>query len=127
MVMILDTLSFDPINEKIEEALFAVVTGVNDPDNHYMINANYYERDGVKVYLAAFYLHRDACWNLVLEPKALSFEVLVNRSDPKQRYIVRIAYDQIWQVLARQEDPFFSNEDQIFCDLSVIEKQAIDP
>lgn len=110
------------MGKNVEEALFTVIAGINDSDNHYMINANYFERDGVKVYLASFYLHQDACWNLVLEPEALGFEVSLNRSNPDKRYWVRIAYDQIWQVLSRQEDPIFSDEDQIFYDPDVLEK-----
>lgn len=109
------------------QVLQRVVTGLADPDNHYMISANYYDHiiPGQSKYdrwfIAIMYLHQESAWNVELGSDEILMDLILNRDEPREMYRIKIPYDEIWQV-QEGHSPAFTDKDQVFYDSEVLKK-----
>jgi hypothetical protein len=104
-----------------------LVLGLADPDNHYMISANYYEYiipglpKSDRWYIAIIYVHQDSAWNVELATDGIMMDVILNNEKPEEKYRIRIPYEEVWQV-QEGHSPAFTDKDQVFYDYDVLKK-----
>lgn len=98
-----------------------VTAGLRDPRNHYLVLTSYLEILSGSVLLGSLHLHQESAWELVVEPDALTCEVLL--SPYAGRAPVRVAYASIWQV-QHSHSPQFGADDED--GLLYIDNRALD-
>lgn len=116
------------------EALQQVIAGLADPAKHYMVNANYYEHlqpdllTSERWYIACIYFHQDAVWNVELADDGLLCDVLLDRDQPSEKFRIKILYEEIWEVLERENDaPNFTSEGRIYYNAQILKKLTFPP
>ncbi|RNI31773.1 hypothetical protein EFA69_06120 [Rufibacter immobilis] len=111
----------DTPNLSLLKALQQIISGLADPTKHYMVNANYYEHlpsgaaTSERWYIACIYFHQEAAWNVELTVDGLACDVLLNRNQPEEKFRIKIPYEEIWEVLERNDSSHvFTTEGRIF-------------
>ncbi|KAA5541976.1 hypothetical protein [Adhaeribacter rhizoryzae] len=111
----------------LKKALNTIVQGLENPNNHYMIGATYFEHISPenlgldKHYMAVVYLHQEATWNVELSENNLVFEVLLNRDNPDRKYRIRIPLSEIWSI-QESSGTTFTDTDRLFYNADVFKK-----
>lgn len=96
-------------------ALVAVLqqlqTGLANPQHHYLVCTNYFQTESGPVLLGTLHLHQSTVWQLEISAAGFTCEVLLDAGDLSHRSPVRVAYDQVWQVI-QGDGPQFDEEQQ---------------
>lgn len=92
-----------PVELELLAVLKDIVTDLADPDNQFMISANYYdyqtpERFGERWYIAQIWLQAEASENVTLTDEGLLCDVKLNRHDLSQVSRILLKFDQIWSI-----------------------------
>ncbi len=91
-----------------EDPLVAVLTavevGLADPGNHYLVNTTAFESPDGPVLLGMLHLQAHTARDLVIEADGFTCSVLLDSYDRRAWSTVRVAFDQVWQVL-RSDSP----------------------
>lgn len=92
-----------PVDLELLTILKDVVSDLADPNNQFMISANYYdhqtaERFGERWYIAQIWLQAEASENVTLTDEGLLCDVKLNRHDLSQVSRILLKFDQIWSI-----------------------------
>ncbi|KAA9341167.1 hypothetical protein [Larkinella humicola] len=80
-----------------------IITNLEDPENQYMVSANYYDhqtpdRFGERWYIAQIWISQESASNVILTDEGLVCDVHLNRHDLSQTSKILLPYDQIWNI-----------------------------
>ena len=91
----------------VHKALHQIASGLPDSLNHYFLLANYYDyvdTDWPRCLPAALWFNANTVQRFELRDQALRCEVVLDQTR-RQWSLIRVPYDQIWQLLALRVDP----------------------